>query len=407
MWGDQGFTLVELVIALLVIAIVMAAIGPAIYGVLKASADTNQRSVADNLAVQATEQMRSYAYSEIGYTSTQYGAISVASEQCNAGTQVTVGSTYLPGPVTTTSMSNVSYTISRCVYWVSSSAGDTTNDYKQIVVSVSWASGGQPLTFKSAVYPSGADISSTTTTTTVEAASPSPPTNVAAQDDSTYPTQYIDVLWSPPSTSADPVAGYDVEYSTTYSGSGYLTSGITTKYVPGATACGGTTSCGYQLTAAAGQTYYVEVYSVDASGVTSTSPGTSSSGNYVVSASTTTGTTGGCQVTGASVTPSTASIDKNGYLETSNNQFSLSVTTNGDPACTNDTITMQYTPSGSGTPTTSNLSGSGTLTGTAGSCSTVWTAGNHTFSVYLNNQLVGNYVPTVNLTADNSNKVHC
>src|SRR5438309_253987 len=69
---DRGFTIVELIVALLVMAIVMAALAPTFYGDLRSTVSTNDRSVANGLAVAATEQMRSFPYWQIGYTSADY-----------------------------------------------------------------------------------------------------------------------------------------------------------------------------------------------------------------------------------------------------------------------------------------------------------------------------------------------
>ena len=67
--SERGFTLVELLIALMVLAIVMVALAPAFYGNLRAASATNYRSTATGLAVAAIEQMRGFPYYSVGYSS--------------------------------------------------------------------------------------------------------------------------------------------------------------------------------------------------------------------------------------------------------------------------------------------------------------------------------------------------
>src|SRR5579863_2939036 len=70
MGREDGFTLVELLIAMMILAVVLTAIAPAFYGALRSTANTSQRSVADGLAVAAVEQIRSLPYYEVGYFNT-------------------------------------------------------------------------------------------------------------------------------------------------------------------------------------------------------------------------------------------------------------------------------------------------------------------------------------------------
>ena len=108
---------------------------PMYYGLLRASASANQRSVANGLVVSATEQMRTYPYYEIGYYTTPSG--------CATSSPVILGST-INDPLASLPMSktigNVTYTIQRCVNWANSTVTGDTLAYKQSVVTVSWVS---------------------------------------------------------------------------------------------------------------------------------------------------------------------------------------------------------------------------------------------------------------------------
>ncbi|HVA74517.1 MAG TPA: type II secretion system protein, partial [Acidimicrobiales bacterium] len=79
---DEGFTLVEMLIALMIFAIVMLALAPAFYGQLKAAAATSYRSTANGLAVAAIEQMRSFPYYEIGYNQSDYSTSGSTALSC-------------------------------------------------------------------------------------------------------------------------------------------------------------------------------------------------------------------------------------------------------------------------------------------------------------------------------------
>ena len=67
---DDGFTLIEVMVATVVLVVVMAATAPAFFGAMRITNVTGERSQATNLAVLASEQMRSLPYTEVGYATT-------------------------------------------------------------------------------------------------------------------------------------------------------------------------------------------------------------------------------------------------------------------------------------------------------------------------------------------------
>lgn len=129
-------------IGILLLGIVMTAAAPAFYGFMKATAASDQRSVADGLAVQASEQVRSYPYYEVGY-STSAGNPSY----CNAAGMTPVLLSY-SSPMdalaasNTTTVANTTFTVQSCVYWQNASDGSSAA-YKQIQVVVKWGSSNQ------------------------------------------------------------------------------------------------------------------------------------------------------------------------------------------------------------------------------------------------------------------------
>jgi prepilin-type N-terminal cleavage/methylation domain-containing protein len=415
--GDGGFTLVELLIALVILAIVLAALAPMFYGLLRASATTDERSVANGIAVAATEQIRSIPYDEIGYPSSWSGT------GCPGTNPVVLPST-VPSPLAGMSGSqtigNVTYTITRCVYWVNSSVPGDSLAYKQSVVTVRWTANGVAGTVSqtSAIYPGGYGTYSQTTDDHAPTGSatgsggttpPSPPSNLGAQDDPTTPATIIDLSWQTPSSSPTAVTSYTVVY-TASSGSSSPFSGTTADLngsyavhsnVP-ASNCTGTSQSSpcWNPTLSSSTQYWFEVFSVASDGTTS-----------VIASNAATATTSNapqtCNVSQLTVSPSTATVDRNDLLTTTNNVFNLSV--NSQNGCSS--VTVAYQPLNDGNVLYANMTGSGNLlTGTAGSCTQKWSAGNHVFTVYVAGTEYNPSSPVtqqVAISLNNGNSVHC
>lgn len=258
--GEAGFSLVEMMVAFLILAIVMTSLAPAYYGTLKAAAISSQRSQATALAVSATEQLRALPYDDIGFHTTP--------SACAGSNPVTLSSR---GPLdslpTSESEGTTTYTTLRCVYWVDSSIPGDTDAYKQTQVQVSWTSsiGSQSVTQTSALYPGGqAPYSSgaTTTTTTTPLGTPNGPLACTAAPDSSNPSAYLDVGWTVP-VGVNP-SYYVVYYSTVDPNGGTISSG-NNPYTTSANVIG--TSVG--LTVGSSTTYYLQVESFSASGQSS------------------------------------------------------------------------------------------------------------------------------------------
>lgn len=399
--------MVELIIAMLVLAIVMTALAPAYYGLLRAAATTNQRSVANGLAVTATEQIRSIPYEEIGYYTTPAG--------CPTANPVTLTSPTLAplaSLATTKTVANLTYTIQTCINWVNSTVSGETLAYKQSVVTVSWTANGISghITQTSAIYPGGEGSYcpeqtcpvSATTTTTAPVVPPSPPTGVTALDDGNAPSNTIDVSWTPP-FGVPNTAQYVVYYTTNNPGNADLT--LDGQPYTTSPLVNGTST---KLTVGPNTRYYIEVATVVSNQTSSASSSvnvktgngtttTTVGGTTTTVAGTTTTTAAACSINSLSVSPppggdsgnnkdsaSVVALTSSGTLA-DETHFSLSVNASG--SCSN--VTVGYAPAGctpgaTGCATTyATMSGSGsTLFGTAGTGSTVWHVPSLTFIVF-------------------------
>lgn len=375
---------------MLLLAIVLAALAPAYYGTLRAADLSSEHSVANGIAIAATEQLRSFPYFDLGYTATDYqtpaqtppsGGVAYPCIAASSNATVQVTSSPLDGLLTSQTVNNITFAIQRCVYWEDSTVSGDTQAYKQTVVTVSWTLGQVRSTVSqtSAVYPGGDapysgpqnNESPGSTTTTSAPVSPAPPAWVSYTTDPTYPYDEIDLVWAEPGSTPEPAAKYEVDYTTAanYGGSGYLT--LTPgSYTAVTFNTPGTSASPNVISVSASTTYYIEVWAIASDGTRSTTP------SNVVSV-TTASTPQTCVINNLVVNPTSAIVDANGKFASGYTTFSLSV--NATNAC-ND-VTVGYTTSG---PTIyqAPMSGSGTLTGTAGNTSTKWDTGNHTFTVY-------------------------
>ncbi len=402
--------------ALMLLALIMSALAPAFYGLLRATSVTSQRSVANGLAVTATEQLRSIPYDEVGFYTTPSG--------CASANAVVLG-TSVSDPIaqmaTSQTIDNVSYSIQRCVNWVNSSITNETLAYKQAVVTVSWRSSALAISVAqtSALYPGGQtaysgpenDYIPGVTTTTTTAISPSPPTGVAATDDSSAPTNTIDVSWTTPTATPTP-DHYTVLWSTTNP------SGASIATLSGYSSSSQLSGTSTLITVGAGTTYYFQVQSIAAgqastlvsntATATSASSGTTTTTTTAPTTTTTVAGGGGdsttttststtsttlltCSINTLTVTPSVGTngngvaVDKNGNLVNASN-FTLSV--NANSGCSNVTVgyaPSSCTPGATGCQTTyATMSGTGgTIYGTAGAASTAWTVGTQKFTVFV------------------------
>ena len=381
---EDGFTLVELMVGLLLMAIVLTALLPAFFGSMKATTATNNRSTANGLAVAATEQIRSVPYYEVGYTTTPSQCQNPNDPQNPDKSPVVLasGSTTPLTAVTTQTISGITYTTVRCLYWIDSSVSSDTLAYKQSVVTVSWTSNGVTgqVVQTSALYPGGESTytsggeqnfaPSQATSTTTGPGVPFPPINVTATDDPNSGWNTIDVGWTAPVNSPVAPNNYIVEYIAVATGS-TCPDPLPSTPAPTQSPPEPASASPLAVTVSPSTQYCFQVVSVASDGTQSVTPSN-------VATATTTAQNGPCTVTSLTVNQSngTVMVDSNGHLV-----GATSIPLTVSSTCNN--VSVGYTTTGS-TVNQAAVTGSNQyLTGTAGTSSTVWSVGNHAFVVYL------------------------
>jgi prepilin-type N-terminal cleavage/methylation domain-containing protein len=299
---DNGFTLLEALIAITIMTVIMMSLAPAFYSAMKLTSTTTQRSQATGLAVAATEQMRSFPYGQVGFHSTP--------SACNSITQTPV-TLSASGPIDALPTSAVegqtTYSITRCVYWVGASITSDSQAYKETVVTVGWTSVTGPLSVSqtSALYPGGlgsytgpgAATTTTTTTTVPSGQIPLAPLSCTAIDDSGNPGGTIDVSW--PASTGVPTPSYYVVYYTTTDPTGSITGG-NAPYTTSPNVYG----TAVNLPVGASTTYWFQVEAVTSAGTYSAASPSCSASTSAQSATTTTTVAGGGGSTTTTTVPS-------------------------------------------------------------------------------------------------------
>jgi prepilin-type N-terminal cleavage/methylation domain-containing protein len=398
--AETGFTLLEIIIAMLILAIIMVAALPAFYGLLRATGNSDQRSVADGLAVKATEQVRSFPYYDVGYSTT------AGTPSYCTGTNPVQLSYSSPmdaqAAANTTTVAGTTYTVQSCVYWEQASDGSTAA-YKQFQVEVFWGPSTNLYQFhysqSSAVYPGGEGqynspggqnfAPGTVTATTVPGAPAAPVANSAVA----ISTTIIQVDWD--NVTFSPTPQYTIEY---WNASNPRPSNPAQVPVGFGTTDGGTGLIGQVTGLSPGTTYAFDVLAV------------AGGSNYSVPSNVETATTSGtapptCTLIGINVSPNSPMVDKNGVPV---GWSSLAVTVNASSVCTN--LSVEYgINSASGDPqpplTTVTLVGSGsTWTGTASQAT--WSATTYGFVVY-NNGTASTLQANVTPCQEKGNSGHC
>lgn len=174
--GDEGFTLVEAAIALLISAFLFVAVAIAITRTLDSVADRELEQTGAALTTEAIEQARLIAYGELAHDPadatlggrTTYdpdGPGPLASEPLVFDADVGLSPhTDLPE-----NFQDVDFTVSRFITWIDDPAtvddgdpdnGDETQDYKRVTVVTEWTQEGQSRTARSSsiVSPTANDL---------------------------------------------------------------------------------------------------------------------------------------------------------------------------------------------------------------------------------------------------------
>jgi len=420
--GQEGFTLLEMMVAVLILAIVFTAFASVLTSGLRTADASTHRTEGFTIATREIEGMHAVPYNELGFYSDQGPSSWETDTTVILGSCSTAcGITPLVEPTGTDTEAGITYSIDRYVYWLgatavsppAASSPSTTTDtqaYKGVTVTVTWTDrvGTHTVEQDSIIYPgglgtyAGAGSGTTTTSTTVSVAPGAPgtptlwPTQPAPSPSSDG--QEIDVS-VPPATSGGTPQSYYLQYSTDPT----FTTGIGQVDYPI------TPNTQVQVQGlAASTTYYFRAYATNAAG-TSPYSGSLSATTPAPATTTTTSASTSTTVAGSTTTSTTTTT-----LPCSVGSFTISTKTSGKTYLANKTGAMteniglsvnvtgscsaSITVASSGTngaadpgspyPLSGPSSGgqwSGTI---ASSGSTAWTLGTHTMTVYVNGSAI-------------------
>jgi prepilin-type N-terminal cleavage/methylation domain-containing protein len=260
---DPGFTLIELVVAMTILAVAIVSIVGLTNSSFRVAAGASTRSKAVSLATKEIEAVRAVPYPQLVTTPTSVQA-------------------------TNQTMNGVDYHVEKTVVPVTD--GSVNNAYRRAVVSVTWkdGAGSHEVTQSTYVYPGGigpaVTLASTTTSTT--ACTPSAPATLVATPpvDLTQATSVAELAWTYTGLTC-PAETFVLQYST----NGFATSNEVTRTA---------TSSVYHLTGlSAGTSYSFRVAARSAAGRTS-------SWSPVATLSTGVSTAPACTIGTLTITPS-------------------------------------------------------------------------------------------------------
>ena len=356
--AESGFTILELIVALTVLAIALFGIASVFDASVRTSDLDIRRTEAVALSVQAVESLRAVPYSTLGLAPSDPSP----ADACDAGSTVVRASGAPYAAVTSQTVNGVTYAIDRCVVWAQASSGGSTTAYKRVTAAVSWtdqARVAHVVRQDSIVYPGPGGNSSAAT------ACSSDPAAAAAPSASLVGSNTVRLAWNTPSVSPTPIDHWIVLYGPTNPPAATF-AGDLNAASPGA-------ANSVVISALApSTTYSFEVVAVDASGsCVSPSPASSQS---------TSAASGGgpCRVGLVTATPASVQRGQAGDQSLlSDFRVDVAALTS---AC--DSLTLDYTPSSGAPPVElalSNVSGLAfevdVFPGDA------WDLGNHVLSI--------------------------
>jgi type IV pilus assembly protein PilV len=355
---DQGFTIIEVMVSLLVIAVGLVGISSVFMTSLKASNTTAHRIDATALAVRDIEAMRAIPYAELGFSASSPGYSSTFVDASNTYDTVTVAySQLLPAPADVVYRGQ-NFTMSRAIYWADRGR-QPGNVYKMTTVQVTWSDHAGPHFVRqdAILYPSGLGVAGSTTTTTLAAGIPNKPDLVSTVS-ATAPSSAVDLSWT---AGAQPpaVSSFKIQYSTNN-----FSSATDVATVSGSVST-------YKVSGLAGNTVYQ--FRV---GALNGSQGPTWSN--VQTERTAQGTsTGPCSLLSEKITP--ASIARDATTHNLVSSPAVAVTTSGN--CTS--MSLRYSPSGGGTTVTPLTPSAGNTQWSANVTAALsWDLGNHVVAVW-------------------------
>lgn len=219
----DGFTLVEMIVAITLLAVIMLEVASVFGAAAKLSGTTNNRARAEAIASRETDALKAIPYARLGFKDTQPGFVS-SFENPTPSIPNTV---IVPDPGTTPTASEtfgaIVFNVRRHIVWESASASQP-QAYKRTAVIVSWgdSAGNHEVRQNSIIYPSGSGAyvvpgGSVPAPVTPPPGAPDPPTTLLATlpITGTDRATRVDLVWTPPlpSLTAPPVATWAVEWA--------------------------------------------------------------------------------------------------------------------------------------------------------------------------------------------------
>lgn len=341
---DDGFTFVELVVALTVLALGIVGVMGVMTSSIGVATKTNERSRAVALATRELERLRAIPYSRLAVDASTVRTVEV--------------------------VENTTFTIDKAVTWVAQ--GPVSRAYKQGTVAVSWDDGAHTVGQVSYYYPGGLGPSGPPTTTAPCSSTPGAPTGLrgTAPGAPTGDTA-IDLEWTPATTSV-PAERWIVERSS----DGFVTSQRVTSTHPGSSTSlrvdGLAMGTSYRFRVAGWACGRMSPWSTVAVGTTSST------------------TAQACEVGAPNVTPAQVRLANNGNAALSSSPV---VTVNTVGACSALSIVYEYK---AGTaPRTQSMSVSGGVSKAVVSSTGPWDVGVHPIDLYAGTVKKGTILLTV------------
>lgn len=402
---EDGFTLIELVFALGLLAILIGGLSGVFWSGLRTASTSNHRTDGASLAARDIEGMHAVPYDSLGFYNDQtgYAATFEGHTTVSLGATTPAGSPSSVQPLTPDSsaalsfnadpdptnaapisMGGVKYSVARYIVWIDAqgpNGGSPTTysaAYKRTTVILSWTdqAGAHQVRQDSVVYPGGRGTfggagSGTSTSTTAAPVPPLQPTLAAPTHPAAPADQNeLDLTWTQP-VGGGVVTSYTLQYSTT---AGFV-AGTTTSISNLAS-----TARAYALQPlAASTTYYVQLIAY-----AGTPSVTSNSVSGTTAAAPAPCVLGTLTVTGATSASSTGTILQNNGKMSEN--LTLGFTTTGN--CTSS-YSVKATFNGAADtglplgPYSLTNNGSGQYLATVSSSGQKdWSTGNHTFTVW-------------------------
>ena len=246
---ERGFTIIELTVALGLLAIVSAALAPVFWSAIRTASIANHRTDGASIASREIEGMRAVPYAQVGFYQDQPGyvtsfegftTVSLGGSSPASGANVPemqpltpdpqAANNFAPDPDPTNAQAitqgNRSFSVKRYVVWVDAKDASTTytQAYKRLTTIVTWTDVVGPHTVRedSVLYPGGQgpyggpEGQGLATTSTTAPANPAPVTPsldaVNQLADPQGETQ-LQVVWSQSGTGGT-TTSFSVEYST-------------------------------------------------------------------------------------------------------------------------------------------------------------------------------------------------